>query len=151
LFFGHVRGAFSGAGMDRKGYFQNAQGGTLFLDEIGDMPLPLQAKMLRVLETGRLLPLGAEKELPIDLRVVAATNADLQAEIAAAKFRQALYFRLARFVAEVPPLRDRREDVPLLVDHFLDVLTKEMAMARPKLAGNALAALEAYDYPGNIR
>jgi DNA-binding NtrC family response regulator len=151
LFFGHVRGAFSGAATDRKGYFQNAQGGTLFLDEIGDMSLALQTKMLRVLETGLIFPLGAEKELPVDVRVVAATNADLQAEIAAGKFRQDLYFRVARFVAEVPPLRERREDIRLLTGHFLGTLSSEMAFPQPGITEAAILALERYDYPGNIR
>jgi DNA-binding NtrC family response regulator len=151
LFFGHVKGAFSGAALDRKGYFQNAQGGTLFLDEIGDMPLPLQTKMLRVLETGRILPLGADKELAVDVRVVAATNADLPEEIAAGNFRQDLYFRLARFVASVPPLRERREDIRLLVEHFLASLSAEMTLPRPGIAEEAILALERYDYPGNIR
>ncbi len=151
LFFGHVKGAFSGAASDRKGYFQNAHGGSLFLDEIADMPLPLQAKMLRVLESGKILPLGADKEQSIDVRVVAATNADLQGEIAAGKFRQDLYFRLARFVAELPPLRERREDIPLLIEHFVGVLALEMSMIRPGVAECAMAELRAYDYPGNVR
>jgi DNA-binding NtrC family response regulator len=151
LFFGHVKGAFSGAGIDRKGYFQNAQGGTLFLDEIADMPLALQAKMLRVLETARVLPLGADKEVPVDVRILAATNADLQEETAAGKFRQDLYFRLARFIADIPPLRERCEDIRLLVGHFLMQLSSEMGSPQPGVSEDALKALEAYDYPGNIR
>jgi len=151
LFFGHVKGAFSGAASDRKGYFQNAHGGTLFLDEIGEMPLNLQTKLLRVLETGRILPLGAEKEVAVDVRVVAATNADLQEEIAAGKFRQDLYFRLARFVAELPPLRERREDIRLLAEHFMEQLSGEMALPKPSVSEKAVAALACYDYPGNIR
>jgi DNA-binding NtrC family response regulator len=151
LFFGHVKGAFSGAVENRKGYFQNAQGGTLFLDEIADMSLPLQAKMLRVLETRRILPLGAEKEVPVDVRIVAATNADLQEETAAGKFRQDLYFRLARFIADVPPLRDRREDIRLLVEHFLTQISAEMGLSRPNVSEDALRVLQSYDYPGNIR
>lgn len=151
LFFGHVKGAFSGAAADKKGYFENAQGGTLFLDEIGDLPLNLQAKLLRVLETGRILPLGAAREFAVDVRVLAATNADLLGEIAAGQFRQDLYFRLARFVAEVPPLRERREDVAILAEHFLALLAREMGLAKPRLAPAALSRLEDYDYPGNIR
>ena len=151
LFFGHVKGAFSGALSDKKGHFENAQGGTLFLDEIGDMPPSLQAKLLRVLETGRILPLGAAREVAVDVRVLAATNADLQAEIAAGKFRQDLYFRLARFVAEVPPLRARLEDLPALVDHFTRMLAAEMGLAPPAINSEALTLLRAYDFPGNIR
>ena len=151
LFFGYVKGAFSGATADKKGYFESAHGGTIFLDEIGDTPLPLQAKLLRVLETGRILPLGAAEEKPVDVRVLAATNADLQAEIAAGKFRQDLYFRLGRFVCDVPPLRERREDIALLADHFLKVLAAEMGLPKPGLSTEALAALESYDYAGNIR
>ncbi|MBI2925268.1 MAG: sigma-54-dependent Fis family transcriptional regulator [Verrucomicrobia bacterium] len=151
LFFGYVKGAFSGANTDKKGYFDSAHGGTLFLDEIGDMPLALQAKLLRVLETGRILPLGAAQEKPLNVRIIAATNADLQGEIAAGKFRQDLYFRLARFVCDVPPLRERREDIALLADHFLKVLAAEMGLPKPGLSTEALAALEGYDYPGSIR
>ncbi|MCI0536252.1 MAG: sigma-54 dependent transcriptional regulator [Verrucomicrobiales bacterium] len=151
LFFGYVKGAFSGAVSDKKGYFDSAQGGTLFLDEIGDMPLALQAKLLRALETGRMLPLGAAQEKALDVRIVAATNADLQAEIAAGKFREDLYFRLARFVAEVPPLRDRREDIHLLAEHFLKVLSAEMGLGNPGINREALTRLGSYDYPGNVR
>ncbi len=115
------------------------------------MPLPLQAKMLRVLETARILPLGADKEVPVDARIVAATNADLQEETAAGKFRQDLYFRLARFIAELPPLRERREDIRLLVGHFLAQLAAEMGLPRPGASEAALVVLEGYDYPGNIR
>jgi DNA-binding NtrC family response regulator len=151
LFFGHVKGAFSGAAADRKGYFQNAHGGTLFLDEIADMPLPLQAKLLRVLETGRILSLGADQEVPVDVRIVAATNADLQEETAAGKFRQDLYFRLARFIADLPPLRERREDIRPLVEHFLAQLSAEMGLPSNGVSADALMVLQTYDYPGNIR
>ena len=151
LFFGHVRGAFSGAAADKKGYFENAHGGTLFLDEIADMPLNLQSKLLRALESGRILPLGAAREKAVDVRILAATSADFQAEIAAGKFRQDLYFRLARFVAEVPPLRDRREDIAALAENFLKMSAQEMGLLKPGLSQEALRALAAYDYPGNIR
>lgn len=151
LFFGHVKGAFSGATADKKGHFENAHGGTLFLDEIADMALPLQAKLLRVLETGRVLPLGAATELAVDVRVLAATNADLPSEIRAGRFRQDLFYRLARFVAEVPPLRDRREDIPVLIEHFLGALSREMGFCKPTLNPEALSVLQSYDYPGNIR
>lgn len=151
LFFGHAKGAYSGATGDEKGYLENAQGGAMFLDEIGDMPLPLQAKLLRVLESGRVLPLGAAREKPVDVRILAATNSDLQAEIAAGKFRHDLYFRLARFVTTVPPLRERREDIPLLAGHFLQTLAAEMGMTPPQLSASALTSLGQYDYPGNVR
>jgi DNA-binding NtrC family response regulator len=151
LFFGHLKGAFSGASRDEKGYFENAHGGTLFLDEIGDTPGWLQAKLLRVLESGSVLPLGASSERPVDVRVLAATNSNLQAEIAAGKFRQDLYFRLTRFVLTVPPLRERREDIPLLAGHFLHQLAAEMGMPPPRFSAAALEVLGAYDYPGNVR
>jgi len=149
--FGHLKGAFTGATSDHKGCFEQADGGTLFLDEIGDMPLALQAKLLRVLEAGHLVPLGGTQEKSVEVRVVAATNAELQPELAAGKFRQDLYFRLARFTIEVPPLRERREDIPLLADHFLGLLAREMGMPKPRLRPEALASLERYDYPGNVR
>lgn len=149
--FGHRKGAFSGATSDHQGCFERADGGTLFLDEIGDLPLTLQAKLLRVLEAGRLVPLGGSQETVVEVRVVAATNAELQPELAAGKFRSDLYFRLARFIIEVPPLRERREDIPLLADHFLRLLAREMGMPKTRLRPEALAALERYDYPGNVR
>ncbi|MBL9126734.1 MAG: sigma-54-dependent Fis family transcriptional regulator [Verrucomicrobiales bacterium] len=151
LFFGHVKGAFSGATHQTKGYLEQAHLGTLFLDEIGDMPLILQAKLLRVLEGGVLRPVGAASEHRVDVRVVAATNADLQEEIAAGTFRSELYFRLAHGVLEIPPLRERREDIPLLAAHFLEVLGSEMGLRPPPLAPEATAALDLYDYPGNVR
>jgi transcriptional regulator with GAF, ATPase, and Fis domain len=118
LLFGHTRGSFTGALTDRKGWFELEDGGTLFLDEIGDMPPALQAKMLRVLEDGQVVPVGASHPRRVDVRVVAATNADLQDRIACGAFREDLYFRLARYLVEMPPLRDRVEDIGLLADHF---------------------------------
>ncbi len=112
MLFGHLRGAFTGADRDRPGYFELANGGTLFLDEVGDMSLDIQAKMLRVLEDGHMLPLGSTEEKHVDVRVVAATNVDLEDSIEAGTFRQDLFFRLARFLVRVPPLRERREDIP---------------------------------------
>jgi DNA-binding NtrC family response regulator len=151
MLFGHVRGAFTGATMDRKGYFELADGGTLFLDEIGDMPIALQAKLLRVLEDGCVTPVGATKAKRVHVRVVAATNADLRRQIASGAFRQDLYFRLAGFNVELPPLRQRREDVPLLAEHFLEVLAKEMGLPVPRLTPAARQALTQYDFPGNVR
>ena len=151
MLFGHRRGAFSGAHSDHKGCFELADGGTLFLDEISDMPLALQSKLLRVLDDGLITPLGATQGRRVDVRVLAASNADFLALIAAGRFRQDLYFRLARFIVEVPPLRDRREDIPLLVEHFLDLFGAEMGLARPGISIEALAQLEAYSFPGNVR
>jgi DNA-binding NtrC family response regulator len=151
LFFGHCKGAFSGADRDEKGYFENAIGGTLFLDEIGDMPGWLQAKLLRVLESGAIMPLGAPGERQVDVRVLVATNSNLQAEISAGKFRQDLYFRLTHFVLTVPPLRDRREDIPQLAEHFLRQLATEMGMPPPRFSTATQEALLAYEYPGNVR
>ncbi len=127
--FGHERGAFTGANTSRKGYFEMADGGTLFLDEIGDMPLELQAKLLRTLEDGFITPIGGE-EKKVDVRILAATNANLREKIAERKFREYLYFRLTGFTIEVPPLRERREDIPLLANHFLKLFADEMGISR---------------------
>ena len=150
-FFGHIKGAFTGASEDRKGYFELADRGTLFLDELGEMPLELQAKLLRVLEDGVIQPVGSGKEHSVDVRVLAATNADLSARIEEGNFRQDIYYRLARFRVEIPPLRQRREDIPLLVEHFLQRFAEEMNLPRPELTAEALQALGDYDFPGNIR
>jgi DNA-binding NtrC family response regulator len=150
-FFGHVKGAFTGAVADRKGCFELADGGTLFLDEIGDMPAELQAKLLRVLEDGEVTPVGASRSWRVDVRVVAATNADFDDRIAAGAFRQDLYFRLARYTIEMPSLRERAEDVPLLAAHFLGVFADEMGMPRPELTAPALAQLVGHTFPGNVR
>ena len=125
--------------------------GTLFLDEIGDMPPDLQAKLLRVLEDGVVTSLGTTRGRPVDVRVLAATNADLKARIAAGTFRQDLYFRLARFPVSVSPIRERREDIPLLAKHFLDIFASEMGVEPSPLNPEVLAALEAYDFPDNVR
>ncbi|MEI6714741.1 MAG: sigma-54 dependent transcriptional regulator [Verrucomicrobiota bacterium] len=151
MLFGHVRGAFTGANTDRKGWFELADGGTLFLDEIGDMPAQLQAKLLRVLEDGEITPVGASEPKRVDVRLVSATNADLQGKIASGAFRQDLYFRLARFVVETPPLRSRPEDIPGLAAHFLEIFSAEMGLPPPTIKADALAALSAYSYPGNVR
>ena len=149
--FGHRRGAFTGADRDRPGYFELADGGTLFLDEVGDMPLDIQAKILRVLEDGQILPLGDTAEKKVDVRVVAATNVDLETGIEAGTFRQDLYFRLARFPIRVPPLRERRGDIPLLARHFLRLFAAEMGLPPPPLDETALEKLSSYDFPGNVR
>jgi DNA-binding NtrC family response regulator len=151
MLFGHMKGSFTGATADRKGWFELADGGTLFLDEIGDMPAALQAKLLRVLEDGEITPVGAAQSKRVEVRVLSATNADLAAKIATGEFRQDLYFRLARYLVETPPLRDRPEDVPLLANHFLEMFSGEMGMTPPTLAPDALAWLTGYTFPGNVR
>ena len=151
LFFGHLKGSFTGATSDRKGYFELADGGTLFLDEIGDMPLTLQAKLLRVLEDGEVTPVGATNSRPVDVRVVAATNADVTGKIADGSFRQDLYFRLARYALQLPPLRERPEDVPLLAVHFLSIFATEMGRTPPPLTREAKHALSTHPWPGNVR
>ncbi len=150
-FFGHIRGAFTGANTDQKGYFELADGGTLFLDEIGDMSLELQPKLLRVIETGCVTPIGSMRERHVDVRVLAATNQDLQEKIADGSFREDLYFRLTGYTVTVPPLRERREDIPLLVEHFLKIFASEMGMEKPVLSPETLSALEVYHFPGNVR
>ncbi|MEO6742670.1 MAG: sigma-54 dependent transcriptional regulator [Chthoniobacteraceae bacterium] len=151
MFFGHLRGAFTGATADRKGWFELADGGTLFLDEIGDMPAALQAKLLRVLEDGEITPVGAQQPKRVDVRVISATNAELSSKIAVGAFRQDLYFRLARYVVETPPLRDRPEDIPLLAAHFLQMFAGEMGLTPAALSPEALALLTAHPFPGNVR
>lgn len=151
MLFGHVRGAFTGATADRKGYFELAHGGTLFLDEIGDMPASLQVKLLRVLEDGCVTPVGASQTRKVDVRIIAATNADLETRITDGSFRQDLYFRLARYIVNTPALRTRREDVPLLATHFLRVFAAEMGLRPPLLSRETLEALRNYDFPGNVR
>ena len=151
VFFGHQKGAFTGATSDRKGNFELADGGTLFLDEIGDMDLLLQAKLLRVLEDGEFVPVGGSQARKVDVRVVAATNADLSAKIAAGKFRQDLYFRLARYVIRTIPLRKRPTDIPLMTEHFVSTFASEMGMAPRKISEQAQSVLNAYTFPGNVR
>jgi DNA-binding NtrC family response regulator len=151
MLFGHVRGAFTGATIDRKGWFELANNGTLFLDEIGDMPLGLQGKLLRALEDGEILPVGGMKSIVVDVRVIAATNADLPAKIVDGNFRQDLFFRLARYVVDTPPLRERLDDLPLLVSHFLRLFSNEMGMSPPAVAPDAMTSLESYSFPGNVR
>jgi DNA-binding NtrC family response regulator len=151
LLFGHVRGSFTGAIADRKGWFELAHGGTLFLDEIGDMPLLLQTKLLRVLEDGQVHPIGAPAGRKVTVRVVAATNVNLPAKIAASLFREDLYYRLNHFNITVPPLRHRREDIPALAAHFLKLFATDLKRPVPALQPDALERLLAHDYPGNIR
>ncbi len=151
LLFGHTRGSFTGAVADRKGYFEMADGGTLFLDEIGEMPLALQAKLLRVLEDGKVTPLGAAKAISVRVRIIAATHVDLPRKIAEGGFRQDLYFRLMHFSLALAPLRERREDIPALAAYFIKRFATELNRPPPALHPGALERLLAYPYPGNIR
>jgi Nif-specific regulatory protein len=150
--FGHRRGSFTGATQDHRGLFEAAGGGTILLDEVGEMPLPMQAKLLRVLQEGEIVPVGDTRPRRIDVRVVSATNRDLSVAVQQQTFRQDLYYRVAAFPIRVPPLRDRRDDIPLLAHHFLRAATDRQA--RERLAGIASEALDAliqFDWPGNVR
>ena len=149
--FGHVKGAFTGAKQSREGLFYYARGGTLFLDEISEMPPAAQAKLLRVLEERRIRPVGSEQEIPVDVRVIAATNRDLKAEVADHRFRQDLYYRLQVVEVTLPPLRDRPEDLPLLIEHFMGLLAPYLDVPRLTLDIRTLARMAAYDWPGNVR
>jgi len=149
--FGHERGAFTGADRARQGVFEAAHTGALFLDEAGEMGLPLQAKLLRVLTNGEVVRVGATAPRRVDVRIVAATNRDLNAMVAAGTFREDLYYRLAVFPIAVPPLRERREDVPLLAAHFLALAGRELNTPARSLSAGAIARLAAYGYPGNVR
>ncbi len=149
--FGHVKGAFTGAAAGREGLFYYARGGTLFLDEISELPLPLQAKLLRVLEERKVRPVGSEQEVPVDVRVVAATNRKLVEEVAAGRFRRDLYYRLQVVEVVLPPLRDRLDDVPDLVDYFIGQLSPRLGVAELARDAAALARLARYSWPGNVR
>ncbi|HUF46863.1 MAG TPA: sigma-54 dependent transcriptional regulator [Vicinamibacterales bacterium] len=150
-FFGHEPGAFTGARGRRIGRFEQAHGGTLFLDEIGDLPLEAQAKLLRVLEDGQVVRLGGRNPVTVEVRVVAATNKDLGAEVAARRFRQDLFWRINVVPIDLPPLRERQDDLPLLVQHFVDRLNAEVGRRMRGLTPEAMARLEAHEWPGNIR
>ena len=149
--FGHVKGAFTGATTDRKGHFAAADGGTLFLDEIGDMPIAMQAKLLRVLEYREFTPVGTTDLRRVDVRVIAATNAELEDKIREKEFREDLYYRLNQWRIEVPPLRDRTEDIPLLAMHFLRKINADNDLAVESFSSDALKLLASHHWPGNIR
>ena len=150
-FFGHVRGAFTSAIRDRVGRFEAATGGTLFLDEIGEIPLELQSKLLRVLQEKTYERVGEDKTRRADVRIIAATNRDLLKEVAAGRFRSDLYYRLNIFPVKASPLRDRKEDIPLLAAHFVDLAARELKCKRPRLTDAGIKALQDYDWPGNVR
>ena len=149
--FGYVKGAFTGANENRQGLFQGAHGGTLFLDEIGNMGLPMQVKLFRVLQEGKVRPVGSNEEYEIDVRVIAATNKDLDKAIAAGEFREDLYYRLSVIPIQLPPLRERREDIPLMARSFLERFRKTMEKPIEGIAPDAMSLLEAHDWPGNVR
>lgn len=149
--FGHVKGAFTSANKDRAGKFEAANGGTIFLDEIGDMSLSAQAKVLRALQESRIQRVGSDKDIKVDVRVVAATNKDLKKEIEDGKFREDLYHRLAVILVKVPALNERREDIPLLISHFSKKIAEEQGTAQKSFSEKAIKLLQEYDWTGNIR
>lgn len=150
-FFGHAKGAFTGALRDRAGRFELADGGTLFLDEVGEIPLDLQAKLLRVLQEGELERVGEERTRRVNVRLIAATNRDLRAEAEAGRFRQDLYYRLSVFPVELPPLRKRAEDIPPLAEHFLALSARKLGRPKPRLTLANVERLQRYHWPGNVR
>jgi DNA-binding NtrC family response regulator len=149
--FGHVKGAFTSANKDRAGKFEAANGGTIFLDEIGDMSLSAQAKVLRALQESKVQRVGSDRDIKVDVRVIAATNKNLKKEIEAGRFREDLYHRLAVILIKVPALNDRRDDIPLLVDHFSEKIANEQGTAKKKFSEKAIKLLQEYDWTGNIR
>jgi two-component system response regulator PilR (NtrC family) len=149
--FGYVKGAFTGANENRQGLFQAAHGGTLFMDEIGNMTLTMQVKLYRVLQEGKVRPLGSTEEIDVDVRVIAATNKDFEREIAEGRFREDLYYRLSVIPLQLPSLRERREDIPLLARHFLERFRKTMEKPVEGISPEAMRKMESYDWPGNVR
>ncbi len=149
--FGHEKGSFTSAIKQKKGDFELADGGTLFLDEIGDMSLPAQAKVLRALQENKIVRVGGEKEIPVNVRILAATNKNLKAEIEKGNFREDLYHRLSVIVIQVPPLRERKDDIPLLVNNFVELIAQNMGKTAPHFDADAMKALQEYQWTGNIR
>ncbi len=150
-FFGHRKGAFTGADKTRDGKFLLADGGTIFLDEVGELPLAIQGKLLRVLQSGEIQPVGADQIQHVNVRVIAATNRDLEQEVAKGRFRADLYHRLSVYPITVPPLRARRDDIPLLAGFFIEQVRKKLAIEQLTLDPKLVEALMVYDWPGNIR
>src|SRR5512142_2299064 len=149
--FGHARGAFTGAVADRKGMFQLAHGGTLFLDEIGEVPLSLQPKLLTAIQEKKFLRVGGARQIDVDVRIIAATNKSLEEEVAAGRFRKDLFFRLNVFPLRVPPLRERKEDIPVLAEELLARFARKCGKRIAPLDERSVAALQGYDWPGNVR
>jgi transcriptional regulator with GAF, ATPase, and Fis domain len=150
-FFGHMRGSFTGAVKDRAGRFETAEGGTIFLDEVGEIPMDVQNKLLRVLQEKRYERVGDDRTRRADVRIIAATNRDLKQAVAAGKFREDLYYRLNVFPIQVVPLRDRLDDIPALAKHFVELSTRDLKCAKPRLTRAGIAKLQSYDWPGNVR
>jgi transcriptional regulator with GAF, ATPase, and Fis domain len=149
--FGHEKGSFTSAIKQRKGDFELANGGTLFLDEIGDMSLAAQAKVLRALQENKIVRVGGEKDIPVDVRVIAATNKDLKEEIKKGNFREDLYHRLSVIVLHVPALRERKEDIPLLAEHFINELSAVQGKPPKKITEEAVKRLQEFNWSGNVR
>ncbi len=149
--FGHIKGSFTGANKDRAGKFEAANGGTIFLDEIGDMSLSAQAKVLRALQENKISRVGSDKDIKVDVRVIAATNKNLQKEISKGRFREDLYHRLAVILINVPKLDERKDDIPLLVDHFSELIAEQQGNAKKQFSEDALELLKEYNWTGNIR
>jgi two-component system response regulator PilR (NtrC family) len=149
--FGYMKGAFTGANENRQGLFRAAHGGTLFMDEIGNMSLTMQVKLYRVLQEGKVRPIGSTEESDVDVRIIAATNKDFEKEIAEGRFREDLYYRLSVIPILVPPLRERREDIPLLARYFLERFRIKMDKPIEAISPEAMTRLESYDWPGNVR
>lgn len=150
-FFGHMKGSFTGASSDKLGFFRAAEGGTLFLDEVAELPIEMQAKLLRVIQEQTVRPVGHEQELPINVRILSASHRDLHQRVEEDLFRQDLYFRLNVITVETPPLAQRPDDIPFLADHFLEKYAKEWQMPALKLSPETLTALCGYSFPGNVR
>lgn len=150
-FFGHKKGSFTGAVADKEGLFQAADGGTLFLDEIAELPQPMQVKLLRAIQEKSIRPVGVQREIPVDVRILSATHKDLAAQVVEGAFRQDLFYRINVIELQVPPLRERKEDIVLLVEYFLERLSNANDTSRPELSETALQALQEYPFPGNVR
>ena len=149
--FGHVKGSFTGADQDREGLFQAAAGGTLFLDEIAELPMSMQVKLLRALQERSVRPIGGHRELPVDVRILSATNVSLQKLVNAGRFRSDLYYRINVIELQVPPLRERREDIPMLTEHFTRQVAARASTPPPRIDPAAMEALQQYEFPGNVR
>jgi transcriptional regulator with GAF, ATPase, and Fis domain len=149
--FGHEKGAFTGADRQRRGRFELADGGTIFLDEVGELPLEMQPKLLRVLQEGEIERVGGSRTIPVNVRVIAATNRDLKADIEAGRFREDLFYRISVYPITVPPLRDRREDIPHLVEHFSQHFARSRGRRISEIPAEAMRRLESYQWPGNVR
>jgi two-component system response regulator PilR (NtrC family) len=149
--FGHKKGSFTGAVADKQGLFQAAEGGTLFLDEIADLPLPMQVKLLRAIQEKRIRPVGAQLETELDVRIISASHRDLSIQVDKGAFRQDLFYRINVIELRMPPLRERAEDIPLMVDHILGRIVRQSGCTKPALSKDALAVLQRYAFPGNVR